>query len=35
VQVPGTIPASAGAGAFAGFSLAGDPLGWFTVAFTA
>ena len=33
-QVPGTIPASTGAGVFAGFYLAGDPFGWFTVTFT-
>ena len=33
-QVPGTIPASTGAGVFADFYLAGDPFGWFTVTFT-
>ena len=34
-QVPGSIPADAGASVFAGFYAANDPFGWITVAATA
>ena len=33
VQVPGRIPAGTGDSVFAGFYLAGDPFGWFTLSF--